>query len=71
VEIQKRGYVLCNKEDGWSQKLRCEENGSCRDQVVDKRLTSIESEIGVRRIAAIKDSDKPQEVGLYLSKYKD
>jgi hypothetical protein len=33
--------------------------------------TSIGPEIGIRRIAIIKDNDKLQKVGLYLSKYKE
>jgi hypothetical protein len=42
------------------------ERGACR-----QRFTSIEPEIGMRRIATIKDNDKIQKVGLYLSKYKE
>jgi uncharacterized protein YprB with RNaseH-like and TPR domain len=42
-----------------------------RSLYVDKRFTSIEPEIGMRRIATIKDNDKLQKVGLYLSKYKE
>jgi uncharacterized protein YprB with RNaseH-like and TPR domain len=40
-----------------------------RGELVDKRFTNIEPEIGIRRIVTIKDNDKLQEVGLYLSKY--
>jgi hypothetical protein len=60
---------MCNKE-GWSHILRCEKTRSWREELVDKRFTSIEPEIGMRRIDTIKD-DKLQKVGLYLSKYKE
>jgi hypothetical protein len=62
---------VCNKEEGWSHTLRSEETRSWREELVDKRFTNIESEIGMRRIATIKDNDKLQKVGLYLSKYKE
>jgi uncharacterized protein YprB with RNaseH-like and TPR domain len=65
------GNVTCvNKEEGWSHILRCEETISWKEELLDKRFTSIESEIGMRRIATIKDNDKLQKVGLYLRKYK-
>jgi predicted RNA-binding protein YlxR (DUF448 family) len=70
-EIQNRDCVLCNKEEGWSHILRCEETRSWREELVDKRFTSIEPEIGIRRIATSKDNDKLQKFGLYLSKYKE
>jgi hypothetical protein len=35
------------------------------------RFINIEPEIGMRRIATIKNNDKQQKVGLYLSKYKE
>jgi hypothetical protein len=62
---------VCNKEEGWSHILRCEETGSLREELVDKRFTNIEPEIGIRRIATIKDDGKLQKIGLYLSKYKE
>jgi hypothetical protein len=46
------------------------ETRSWREELVDKRFTSTEPEIGMR-IATIKDNDKLQKVGLYLSKYKE
>jgi hypothetical protein len=46
---------MCNKEGGWSHILRCVETRSWREELVDKRFTSIEPEIGMRRIATIKD----------------
>jgi hypothetical protein len=61
---------VCNREGGWSHILKCEEIRSWREELVDKRFTSIEPEIGMRRIATIKDNDKLLKVGLYLSKYK-
>jgi hypothetical protein len=62
---------MCNKEEGWSLILRCAEIRSWRKELVDKRFTSNAAEIGMRMIAAIKDNDKLQKVGLYLSKYKE
>jgi hypothetical protein len=62
---------LCNKEEGWSHILRCAETRSWREELVEKRFTNIEPEIGMRRTATFKDNDKPQKVGLYLSKYKE
>jgi hypothetical protein len=62
---------MCNKEEGWSHILRCAETRSWRQELVDKRFTSIEPEIGMRMIYTIKDKDKLQKVGLYLSKYKE
>jgi hypothetical protein len=70
-EIQNRECVLCViKKKAWSHILRCGETRSWREELVDKRSTSIEQEIRMRRIATIKDNDKLQKVGLYLSKYK-
>jgi uncharacterized protein YprB with RNaseH-like and TPR domain len=62
---------MCNKEEGWSHILRHEKTRSWREELVDKRFTSIEPETGIRRIATIKDNDKMQKVGLYLSKYRE
>jgi hypothetical protein len=62
---------MCNKEEGWSHILRCAETRSLREELVDKRFISIEPEIVMRRIATIKDNDRLQKVGLYLSKHKD
>jgi uncharacterized protein YprB with RNaseH-like and TPR domain len=39
--------------------------------LIGKRFTSIEPEIGIRRMATINDNDRLQNVGLYLSKYKE
>jgi hypothetical protein len=39
--------------------------------LIDKRFTSIEPEIGVRRVATSKDNDKLQKFGLYLNMYKE
>jgi hypothetical protein len=50
-----------------SDLLRCEETRNWREEFVDKRFTSIEPEIGTRRIATIKENDKLQKVGLYLT----
>jgi hypothetical protein len=50
---------------------RCEETRSWREEFVDKRFTSIDPEIGIRRVVTSKDNDKLQKIGLYLSKYKE
>jgi hypothetical protein len=45
---------LCNKEEGWSHILRCDETKSWRNDLVDKRFTSVDPEIGIRRAASDK-----------------
>jgi hypothetical protein len=62
---------MCNKDEGWSHILRCEENRSWRDDLVYERFASIELEIGIRRVATNKDNDKVQKFGLYLNMYKE
>jgi hypothetical protein len=62
---------MCNKEQGWSHILRCEETRSWRQELLDKKFTSIEPEIGIRRVATSKDNDKLQKIALYLSMYKE
>jgi hypothetical protein len=47
---------MCNKE-GWTHIPKCEKT-RWREEFVDKIFTSIEPEIGMRRIATIKDNDK-------------
>jgi hypothetical protein len=56
---------MCYEDEGWSYMLRW------REELVDKRFTSIEPEIGIRRVAANKDYDKLQKIGLHLSMYKE
>jgi hypothetical protein len=55
---------MCNKEEGWSHILRCKETRSWREDLVDKRFTSIEPEIEIRIIATINDNDKLQKHNL-------
>jgi hypothetical protein len=62
---------MCNKEEGWSHILRCDETKSWREDLGVKRFTSIEPGIGIRRIAASKDNDKLQKFELYLNMYKE
>jgi hypothetical protein len=38
---------------------------------VDKRFTSIEPEIGIRRVVTSEGNDKLQKFGLYLGVYKE
>jgi hypothetical protein len=33
---------LCNKEEGWSHILRCDETKSWREDLVDKRFTNVD-----------------------------
>jgi hypothetical protein len=62
---------VCNREESWSHILGRAETRNWRDELVDKRFTSIEPEIGMRMIATIKDNEKLQKVRQYLSKYKE
>jgi hypothetical protein len=63
---------MCNKEEGWSNiLLKCVETKSWREDLVDKRFTSVEPEIGIRRIVTRKDNNKLQKFGSYLSMYKE
>jgi hypothetical protein len=41
---------MCNKEEGWNHILRYVETRGWREEFVDKRFTSIDREIGIRRI---------------------
>jgi hypothetical protein len=59
---------MCSKEEGWRHIFKCEETRNWREELVDKSVTSIEPEIGIRRIVTNKDYDK---VGLYLSMFKE
>jgi hypothetical protein len=69
--IEQRICPMCNKEGGWSHILTCDENKSWREDLVDKRFTSVEPEIGIRRVVTSKDKDKLQKTGLYLNMYKE
>jgi hypothetical protein len=69
-EIQNREYALYSKEEGWSHIFRCDETKSWRNDLVDKRFTSVDPEIGIRRVATNKDKDKLYKFGLYLNIYK-
>jgi hypothetical protein len=55
--VEQGMYPMCNKEEGWSHILRCEETKNLREDLVDKKYTSIEPEIGIRRVAISKDND--------------
>jgi hypothetical protein len=56
---------LCNKEEDWNHMLRCDETKSWREDLVDKRFTSVDPEIGIRRVATSKDKDKLQKFGFF------
>jgi hypothetical protein len=43
---------------------------SWRNDLVDKKFTSVDPEIGIRRAATNKDKDKLQKFVLYLNMYK-
>jgi hypothetical protein len=62
---------MCNKEEGWSHILRCDKTKSWREDLADKRFTSVDTEIGISRVATSKDKDKLQKFALYLNIYKD
>jgi hypothetical protein len=62
---------MCNKEEGWSHIFRCDETKSWRNDLVHKRFTSVDPEIGTRRVATNKDKDKLKIIGLYLIIYKE
>jgi hypothetical protein len=61
---------MCSEEERWNRILRCKEIINWREGPVDKRFTSTEPQIRIRRIATIKGKDKLEKVQLYLSKYK-
>jgi hypothetical protein len=69
--IEQGIYLLCNKEEGWSHILRCDETKSWREDLVDKRFTCVDPEIGLIRVATSKYKDKLQKFGLYLNMYKE
>jgi hypothetical protein len=62
---------MCSKEGGWSHIFRCVETKSWRNDLVHKRFTRVDPEIGIRRVVTNKDKDKLQQFGLYLNMYKE
>jgi hypothetical protein len=42
---------MCSKEEGWSHICRCDETKSWRNDLVAKIFTSVDPEIGIRRVA--------------------
>jgi hypothetical protein len=62
---------MCSKEEGWSHIFRCDETKSWRNDLVDKRFTGVDPEIGIRSVAKNKDKDKLKKSGLYLNMYKE
>jgi hypothetical protein len=57
---------MCSKEEGWSHIFRCDETKSWRNDLVDKRFTSVDPEIGIgigiRRVVTNKDKDKLKKI---------
>jgi hypothetical protein len=62
---------MFSKEEGWSHIFRRDETKRWRNNLVDKRFTSVDPEIGIRMVATNKDKDKLQKFGLYLNMYKE
>jgi hypothetical protein len=62
---------VCNKDEGWSHILRCDKTQSWREDLVDKRFTNVDPEIGIRRVATSKVKDKLNKFELYLNTYKE
>jgi hypothetical protein len=56
-EIQNREYALCVvKKKVGSHIFRCDETKSWRNDLDDKSFTSVDPEIGIRRVATNKDN---------------
>jgi hypothetical protein len=62
-EIQNRECVLCVINKKAEGILRCAETISWRKELVDKRFTNIEPEIGMRRIAKLKIMTNYKKLG--------
>lgn len=54
---------MCNTEDDRSHVLGCEKRRCWKEELADKRFTSINSEIGIRRVAANEDDVILQKLG--------
>jgi hypothetical protein len=62
---------MCSKENS-SHIFRCDETKKrWRNDLVDKRFTSVDPEIGIRRAATNQEKDKLNKFGLYLNMYKE
>lgn len=55
--LKKGMWPIWTKEERCNHILRCEETRGCRDELVDKRLTGIDLETGIIKIAANKNTD--------------
>jgi hypothetical protein len=55
--------IFVYKEEGWSHILRCDETKIWREDLVDKRFTSVDPEIGIIRLATRKNKDKYEILG--------
>jgi hypothetical protein len=49
---------VCSNEEGWCHILRGEGTRIWRDELVDKRFTSVDPETGIRRIVTNKNKDR-------------
>jgi hypothetical protein len=50
--------------------VRCEGTESWRDELIGKRFTSIDSEIGIRRVLSNKNKEMRPKTGLYQKNTK-
>jgi hypothetical protein len=48
--IEKRIFSVYSKEEDWKHTLKCEGTEGWRDEVLDKRVRNINSEISIMRI---------------------
>jgi hypothetical protein len=69
--IEQEICPMFSKEKIWSHIFRCDETKSLRNDLVDKRFTSVDPETGIRRVATNNDKYKLQKFGLYLNMYKE
>jgi hypothetical protein len=67
--IDKGVCPVCRKEDGGSHILQCEGTGVWKDRWLERKFTSIHTEMGIKKIASnkMRELDK---IAQYLIKYK-
>jgi hypothetical protein len=62
---------ICREEEELSHILRCDGTKMWREEILDKRFWNIDPEIGIGKIAGCKNKEMWQELGLYLSRYRE